>query len=50
MLYMADHCESLFVGDDDKAVYGYCNDYEFRAAMLWWSSAKYAKELPEKVF
>ena len=30
------------VGVGDKAVHGYCNDYDFRAAALWWSSAKFA--------
>ena len=37
------------VGVGDKAVHGYCNDYDFRAAARWWSSAKYARELPEKI-
>ena len=49
LFYIADHGENLFDDDCDKAGHGRGNEYDFRVAALWWHSAKYANDYPEKV-
>lgn len=48
LLLVSDHGENLFDGDCDKSGHGHNNEFDYRVAALWWGSAQFRQQYPEK--
>lgn len=48
LLLVSDHGENLFDGDCDQSGHGHNNEFDYRVAALWWGSAQFRLQYPEK--